>query len=573
MSYLDSLFEEKNEPHFRIIGDEILKNIIQVSELESKEQKDEKSQLLTINSQLEKALDQSKDIFERMVISYTFVTGDYFIAKYDVYRGHTGKEFNDFLTIFVDSALEICNELVKSQTYLVLCQQIIEKIIIVSKSNSQKIATKLTEYRESIFLETYTASDTFDGIYFFLIFLIDAQLNFKKSNWDNNILPKIDEILQAVTFTDRTESSSYTKKEFSLGWIFDKAYKLKVKYFQKINDKKKEKVQVLELAKTYEWLGDQNLKYCPSDTRFAYLHFEEATKLFNQYGFKEDLARVKQKLDKARQQQFDEKETSRIISRKNHLIIDKEEERKLRDFNCMSLREKIIKLTDMIPIFTEEKINLQRTQIREVNKFYEVFTHSFHNHHGQPVFTNETEENKISLALYDSTNYCVQAIRPFLNIILKDFKNEEMDLSYLFKALTPSIQERKHFFNKSFELYFQRDMYCSLYLLIPQVENWFREEAYRRGAQTSNLDKNLSKEAAKTLTPVFDFKELKEYLGDDYHWLFEQLMNKEPMNLRNKIAHGLELNDNGFCTYFVLIVIKLLLREVDFKDNVRNKYV
>lgn len=567
MSYLDNLLKEKNEPHLRIIGDKILKNIIHASELDSNGQEDEKSQLFTTNIQLEKALDQSKDTFEKMIISYTFVTGDYIIAKYGVYKGHTGKRFNEFLNIFIYSAISVCDVLVKNQTYLVLCQQIIENIISVSKSKSQKIEAKLTEWRDGLFLGTDTESDTFREIYFFLIFLINAQLDFKKDSWDKNILPKIDEILQVVAFIDRTEAFAYTKKEFNLGWIFDKAYKLKIKYFQKMNDKKKEKAQVLELAKTYEWLGDQNLKYCLDDIRFASLHFSEATKLFNQYGFKEDLARVKQKLDKTRQQQFDEQKTSRIISRKNHFSMDKETEKRFHDFDGKSLKDKFIDLIKMTPIFTEEKINLQRNQLKEDNKFYEAFTHSVHNHHGQPIFNNEEEENKVSLALYESIGCCVQVLLPFFKSLLNDFKDVEMDFSYLFKTLTSSAQNREYFFNKSFELYFQGDIYSSLYLLTPQVENWFREEAYERGAQTSNLDKNLSKESAKTLTPVFEFKELKEYLGEDYHWLFEQLMNKEPMNLRNKIAHGLELNDNGFCIYFVLIVIKLLVREAYVKDK------
>ena len=95
------------------------------------------------------------------------------------------------------------------------------------------------------------------------------------------------------------------------------------------------------------------------------------------------------------------------------------------------------------------------------------------------------------------------------------------------------------------------------------------ETVYSKGGQTSNL-KSFPVEQAKTFTPILESDELKEFLGEDTHWLFEQLMNKEPMNLRNKIAHGLDLNDNGFCEYFVLCVMKLLLEKQGVFNDKEN---
>ena len=74
---------------------------------------------------------------------------------------------------------------------------------------------------------------------------------------------------------------------------------------------------------------------------------------------------------------------------------------------------------------------------------------------------------------------------------------------------------------------------------------------------TANLE-NPRIEKQRTLGAIFELDETKEFLGD-MHWLLEQLMVTEPMNLRNKITHGLELNDNGYSIYFILCVIKLML--------------
>ncbi|ARU92258.1 hypothetical protein SCLARK_001813 [Spiroplasma clarkii] len=81
---------------------------------------------------------------------------------------------------------------------------------------------------------------------------------------------------------------------------------------------------------------------------------------------------------------------------------------------------------------------------------------------------------------------------------------------------------------------------------------------YQNGGQTSNLN-SFPIEQTKALSFMFKSPELKSYLGEDVCWLFEEMMTKEPMNIRNKIAHGLDLNDNGFCVYFILCVIKLML--------------
>lgn len=47
--------------------------------------------------------------------------------------------------------------------------------------------------------------------------------------------------------------------------------------------------------------------------------------------------------------------------------------------------------------------------------------------------------------------------------------------------------------------------------------------------------------------------------------LFKQLMIEESMNVRNKPAHGIKLDNNGYCTYFKLCMIKLTFEQV--KDD------
>ncbi|EGP7089937.1 DUF4209 domain-containing protein, partial [Listeria monocytogenes] len=136
----------------------------------------------------------------------------------------------------------------------------------------------------------------------------------------------------------------------------------------------------------------------------------------------------------------------------------------------------------------------------------------------------------------------------------------QVDFSEMIKK-HPILIKRSYYINKAFELFFVGDIYSGLYLLSPQIEWWFREVAKEAGEQTSNL-KSFPVEHSKTLTPIFETEALKSYLGEDRHWLFRKLMIEEPMNIRNKVAHGLEFNDNGYCAYFVLCIMKLLFEQI-----------
>ncbi len=222
----------------------------------------------------------------------------------------------------------------------------------------------------------------------------------------------------------------------------------------------------------------------------------------------------------------------------------------------MTVNNQIIFLLETVSFITQEDVQKTRGLSKLKNAFSEIFTTTFTNEAEQTIFEDSGEEEKISLSLYRYIQFNGAPMwMHLLGVMWKtkysiDFK----ELISKNKLLTP----RENLFNKAFTLFFEGDVYSAVYILCPQVEWWFREVARQSGEQTSNL-KSFPIEQSKTLTPIFGTEALKKYLGIEKHWLLEQLMMHEPMNIRNKAAHGLDFHDNGYCAYFVLCVMKLIL--------------
>lgn len=523
---------------------------------------------------LEKILDKSTNVFEKFVISYSFVTGNYFSnLNLGQYKGKSGKRINDFVDIVIDSAIELSSFLLENNVQYSLNRQILEALLempIKSTKKIDEINDKFFDWIESVEIEDNMEDEIFISKYFFLVFLLKHLLESKKFKNKEKLQTKIDNLIKLVSFQKQIKEKKPLSLEYKNEFIFSEAYYLKIRYMQKKVNISKEKNVALELAETYEWLGNErNSIQSDINQRVSIDHYKKAVEIYNKYGMKDSLSSAKRKLDELKARDFEEH--SQLIRRAG-LGQSEELTRIMDNFKCLNIIQKINQICDQTLVFSKDIIKQNRINAQEVNPFYDRFSHSMLNKNGQTVYTNETEEDKESLALYDSIGTFIQVISPFLQVIFFEnrTKEEGVDFGDLLNTLPSELGERKYLFQRSFDLFLIGDYICALHLLVPQVENWFRQEAYRKGGQTSNIDKNVSKESAKTLTPIFELEELMNFLGEEYHWIFNQIMVKEPMNLRNKIAHGLELNDNGFGLYFILLVLKLLI--VKSKENESESY-
>jgi len=158
--------------------------------------------------------------------------------------------------------------------------------------------------------------------------------------------------------------------------------------------------------------------------------------------------------------------------------------------------------------------------------------------------------------LYGST-----VLKWAMDMIDSNLSFSENDLQFIVKnnPIIPAGREKIF----SFALYqgLIGNLYVSLHILAPQVENLFRYVAECAGANMSTLKYDDTSDM-KLLKSVFDAPELIECFDEDILFLFKGMMNeKAGANIRNEIAHGImsqQKGNSGVARFFFCWVLKLL---------------
>lgn len=522
-------------------------------------------------AELEKQFDSSNDDFVRLVIAYSLISGTYFMinglnttGKLDRYSGN---RYTEFTSTAIDNAMDITQKLLKKEIQYRVATDLIE--IALELSTKQKKKDIINEVNE--FVNRISLSD--DAILsvkktVFLVTAINLLIENKKFR-TLNLEEKINEVLDFAIEqgdTAQSERSKYNKLGFDC--IFPPVFELKIRYYQKLDNKDKIKINevVKAFAETYENLGKSRKEMGDVHLQVAVNHYEKAVEIYSQHGFTDNLKVAKQLLDETKQE-LQHWDNPHSIVRKQNLrdylpvYYPKQLKEFLNEFEQLDINEQIqilISNEQIVPIINKADISKVRAGNKKVNKFSEIFPISMANEKEHTIFHSDREESKESYALYKHIQMSGSVLWMHLLINIFEKKNY-IDFSEIFDS-DEHLSKHSNLFSKAYELFFYGDIYSALHILVPQVEWWFRDIAYQAGEQISNLN-HFPIEQAKTLTPIFNTNTLKEYLGEDCHWLFEQLLTKEPMNIRNKIAHGLELNDNGFCAYFALCILKLVVNK------------
>lgn len=569
-NFTDYILNNGNTLHFEHLAldvyNDIVKLIAEDSSTNGFQEKREK-----LYTELEKQLDSSKDDFVRLVISYSLISGNYFMynglsvsGKLDRY---SGERYTEFTSIAIENAMKIVKKLLENEVQYRLAVNLIEIALELSnKKNKKKIVEEINDFVYKISIDDNRPLSVKK-----IEFLVPAiNLLLEDTTFRTiNLVTKIDEMLDfSIKQGDTAPSERSKYNQIGFDCIFPPVFELKIKYYQKLDSKDKTQTNevIKSFAKTYEDLAQSRKKMGDVHLQVAVHHYENAVGIYSQHGITDELKVAKQLLDETKQELKQWNNPQSFVREQNLMdylpkVYRTQLNEWLKEFEQLDVNEQIqILISDeqVVPFINKAEITRLRAESKKVNQFSEVFPVHIVNEKEHIIFYGDNEEKKESYALYEHIQRFGAVL--WTHLLLNIFeKKSVVGFTEIFDS-DELLSKRSHLFSKAYELFFYGDIYSALYILVPQVEWWFREIAYQEGEQISNLN-YFPIEQAKTLTPIFNTSALKKYLGEDCHWLFEQLMTKEPMNIRNKIAHGLELNDNGFCAYFALCILKLVINK------------
>ncbi|SET16104.1 protein of unknown function [[Clostridium] aminophilum] len=175
-----------------------------------------------------------------------------------------------------------------------------------------------------------------------------------------------------------------------------------------------------------------------------------------------------------------------------------------------------------------------------------------------------SDENNILLHMYfrakEDENIYGQTIgRWFIQLFRKmDLQESDLDLIFENNPIIPKGQEKD----------VQRGVYYGLTghmsdaldKLAPKMENIIRNLAEMCGDLMTYYDTKKGIQKRKVLSQVFIGEKLKECIDENVLFTFDGLLQqKAGSNIRNRIGHGLNTEDecfSGDCIYFVMIVLK-----------------
>lgn len=562
-------FISSNEPlHFDLesaqVYDDLFRKVAEDKTLQTSQERRK-----ALYNELELRFDSTSDVFVKTVIGYSLTSGVYFISEglsdRRTMHKYSGQRFREFADMATNSAIQLAEELVSRKKQYRLASSLVGVAInSADKKDINTVKNKLSKLVNSIKFDENILNriECFEFLIPAIGYLLDKK-NFRTEELLKKIEAMIDfSILQRDTAS--TERSKYNSMGFDC--IFPSAFNLKIKWCQKKNDKQQIKEVAKRYAGIYEQLAEERFNIGGINLEASIMHLENAVKVYQKYELtdSEEMKQAKLRLDELKGE-FSEMEHPNSMMRDKNLMdyLSAEEQTQLNEyveqFKLMERNEQIEFLVRIVPFITRQEISENRKKSKQINQFFEVFPVIMTNEYEQIIFESNSETTKESLALFESIQIIGATLWMHLLPVIFDEKIE-VDFSEIIKQ-HPILSKRSYYINKSFELFFLGDIYSGLYLLLPQIEWWFREVAKQAGEQTSNL-KSFPVERSKTLTPIFETEALKSYLGEDKHWLFKKLMIEEPMNIRNKVAHGLEFNDNGYCVYFVLCIMKLLFEQI-----------
>lgn len=169
------------------------------------------------------------------------------------------------------------------------------------------------------------------------------------------------------------------------------------------------------------------------------------------------------------------------------------------------------------------------------------------------VFNAQNPENHESLHVSNYLQSIYQSAFSYYELAWAA-EEQSFDFYQLFCAskLSPLVM---HNFVLGFSLFFnQYDYDNAMVVLSSNLEYWFRSLS---GATSTTKVMPDNSTEYNSLSHTLESPAMRNYLGS-YLWIFDQLLLKEPMNIRNKAAHGLKDINPMAAWYFMGCLLKFL---------------
>ncbi|MCL2588343.1 MAG: DUF4209 domain-containing protein [Oscillospiraceae bacterium] len=135
------------------------------------------------------------------------------------------------------------------------------------------------------------------------------------------------------------------------------------------------------------------------------------------------------------------------------------------------------------------------------------------------------------------------------------------DLDFIVNENAIITQDRKEIIKFGLFLGLSGNYYAALHILVPQLENIFREIAQECGDIITTYDDIDLTAQSKTLGSVFELPKLLECYDENILFTFKGLLiEKCGSNLRNQIAHGIldsDIGSSSIAVYFLCLCVKI----------------
>ncbi len=355
------------------------------------------------------------------------------------------------------------------------------------------------------------------------------------------------------------------KQKYTNMFIVESSCELKLKIYNKNKNTEKIKQTKIEIAQLYEQLGDE---YGFENFHNAINYYEKAIVQYKKIkGQNSSVEKILRKL-----QPLKKEVTKNLRTFKQEVDITKFKQISKKMLEKVdTLEEKIILLGLNSEFVKKSKLKdttLKRSQMSLTSM---LFGERHIDKEGKtiiiipPIDINNIDENVLELHMnknlitdfeFMGNTYLIDFIRAIK--LDKEFCLEKVKFLVHDNIMIP--EDSKEIIALGIFLMLNEEYYAGLHILVPQIENLFRVIAKECGAIVTTFEDDLT-EQSKTLTSIFDVKELIECYDEDILFTFKAILNeKSGANLRNLIAHGIyDKNESyrGIVKYFLGIVIRM----------------
>lgn len=347
--------------------------------------------------------------------------------------------------------------------------------------------------------------------------------------------------------------------------VVQAAYRVYADLLHRTNKDNKVRALNLELAEHYEALAD--------DLTGRPIHAElMLQKAYNLYDKKQDRERCLQLRGKLKHTQQERlKSMASIPFEFDAAPIQKNIETL---FHGLSRQEAILAFGECAMLYKVEEVRQGVLTEQQKNVFSSLFSKRFIDEEGRlvkilsPLDLRDPQEDA-SLLREHMVHYVSErrSLDETICLQLAYHKVQERgavapeDLSFLIdqNALIP--EERKAIIKTGLQLGLNGELYASLHILLPQMENLLRELVKICGDAPTYL-KEDGTEDIKPLSQLFNSQKLKEVYDEDLLFTWKTLLDERGgPNLRNEIAHGVlspEQGSGGAALSFLSLLIRFL---------------